>query len=330
MSGGYIPYRLRQNKSVERLAFVELLSRVNRHPNCQVRDYTYVGLGGTTLEDFRVLHSVFAIEQMISLENNPEVHRRQQFNKPHSCVDCKLQDVGEFVDTFVRESPTIAWLDYAEAAALPDQVAEFGVLLEGLEPYDIAKITLNAHAATWGRQALDEDAGDLHKRRYELLEQRLGQAFPSTMAEYEQMTENRFPEFVLHVVAKAANSAMEQKGDQAFLPLTAFSYADGQRMVTATGIVLDVGTETDFLDVTGLDDWPLRTADFTSPTTIHIPDLTMRERLFVDSLLPSADADTIRRTLGFDIEEHARTSREALRSYADFYRHVPFFSEIVT
>ena len=66
MSGGTVPYHLRQNKAIDRSLFIDLLARLNR---CRdISDYTYIGFGGPFLEDFKSVHSFTGISKMISIE----------------------------------------------------------------------------------------------------------------------------------------------------------------------------------------------------------------------------------------------------------------------
>ena len=65
-----IPYQLRQNKVVDRYAFVELLELINRFNN--ISTYKYVGFGSHSLEDFKYLHYKFGITKMVSLEQDKE------------------------------------------------------------------------------------------------------------------------------------------------------------------------------------------------------------------------------------------------------------------
>lgn len=78
MSSGSIPYHLRQNKTIDRYAFIELLSKLDKY--CDIDKYSYVGFGGHSLEDFKCIHSRFGITNMTSIENNQEVYNRQKFN----------------------------------------------------------------------------------------------------------------------------------------------------------------------------------------------------------------------------------------------------------
>lgn len=144
------------------------------------------------------------------------------------------------------------------------------------------------------------------------------------------MTETKFPE-ALHLVLKyAANLARRAQNDIYFQPLTAFSYKDNrQQMLTVTGIILERKEKQDFLEKTNIDTWELSNIDSEPPRRINVPDLTIKERLHIDSRLPNFEAKTIQDELGFLFDSKESVSLEMLKTYVLFYRHSPYFSRIV-
>ena len=64
MAGGFIPYHLRHNKSIDREVFLEGLSLLSK--KIDVKEYTYIGFGGPMLEDFRIMHSRTSLSNLIS------------------------------------------------------------------------------------------------------------------------------------------------------------------------------------------------------------------------------------------------------------------------
>lgn len=62
---------------------------------------------------------------------------------------------------------------------------------------------------------------------------------------------------------------------------------------------------------------------------ISVPDLTIRERILVDSLLPDYPIEKIQEELGFLFSSKPRESLKMLETYALFYRHAPQFSRIL-
>jgi len=327
MSGASIPYHLRANKAIDRYAFLELLSKIDRYSS--IFQYKYIGFGGHSLEDFKYIHSRFGLENMLSIEECADVYNRQKFNQPHNCIDCLLQSSSQFIDEFQRTQETIIWLDYMKAKELRKQIEEFQATISKLELLDIIKITVNSHAASYVPSNPSMTSSDLQKDRISYLKAVLGDIFPAAEVKENMMTEKRFPE-ALHLVLKyAANLAMLGQNDIYFQPLTAFAYADGQQMLTVTGIILEQNEKQGFLAKTNIDKWELSNIDWKSPRRINVPDLTIKERLHIDSRLPNSEAKTIQDELGFLFDNKKSVSLEMLETYVLFYRQSPYFSRIV-
>ena len=329
MSGASIPYHLRPNKAIDRYAFLELLLKVDRYINCDISQYKYVGFGGHSLEDFKYIHSRFAISNMVSIEEDAEVYSRQKFNQPHNCIDCLHKSSDDFLNEFQRTDPTIIWLDYVKPSKLREQIEEFQATLGKLDPLDIIKITVNSHAASYVPSDKKMDSSTLKNVRIEKLNTMLGEIFPSTDVTLDMMTERKFPEALCLVLKRAANLAMVGKSDIYFQSLTAFSYADGQQMLTVTGILLEKTKKQEFFDQTNIDKWKLSNINWKEPRRINVPDLTIKERLYIDSLLPNSQAKAIQDGLGFLFDSKESISIEMLETYILFYRQSPYFSRIL-
>ncbi|MCU0547173.1 MAG: hypothetical protein MUE44_34280 [Oscillatoriaceae cyanobacterium Prado104] len=329
MSGASIPYHLRANKAIDRYAFLELLSKIDRYS--RIEQYKYIGFGGHSLEDFKYIHSRFGICNMLSIEEDPDVYNRQKFNQPHSCIDCLQQPSSEFIDKFQRIQETMIWLDYVKPSELRKQIEEFQATISKLDILDIMKITVNAHPASYVPSQKGISSFKLQEDRINHLKKLLGDGdlFPSANVTEDMMTEKRFPEALCLVLKHAANLAMLGQSEIYFQPLTAFSYADGQQMLTVTGIILEQSITNDFWDTTKINKWELSNIDWKPPRRINAPNLTIKERLYIDSLLPNSEAETIQKELGFSFDSKSSESLEMLKTYVLFYRQSPYFSRIV-
>ncbi|WP_368860746.1 O-methyltransferase [Vibrio cincinnatiensis] len=123
-TGTSIPYHLRPNKAVERGLFIQSLRKINKYLN--ISDYRYIGFGGPFLEDFKALHHELKISDMVCIEVNENVRRRQQFNKPLSCIDfldraCSAKD---FINEHDFDKKSIVWLDFVSFKDLSHQLSD--------------------------------------------------------------------------------------------------------------------------------------------------------------------------------------------------------------
>lgn len=333
MSGGAVPYHLRQYKAVDRAVFVEVLHRVGRVTETALRDYKYVGFAGPFSEDFKIVHSQLGIARFCSIEADANVLPRQAFNSPLRGIEFRHCSSRDYVDQFNTNEPTITWLDYTNPAHTGDQLAEVQTLVGKLGDYDVLKVTFNASHTNLGPHGIDPVAIEQRiTRARERLADYLPPGFEVTA---EDVDKKGYPSLVLKGLELAILAGMNGQPKSLFQPITAFTYADSQhRMLTLTGILIPKGRRSRFVAETGLARWKLSTLKWeerTFPIDIVVPEMSLRERLFVDQQLPRrGSSGKIFRRLGFRLEAGGddRTVA-ALASYKNFYQYFPQFSRVL-
>jgi len=333
MSGGLVPYHLRPNKAVDRYLFVELLSKVNRVVS--IDSYTYVGFGGPFLEDFKLIHSYFGNKKMLSIEGNFNVWKRQTFNLPLTCIECFQQTSGDFIASYSIQGNAIIWLDYASPRELRVQVQEFESLLAKLQTYDVVKITLNANPDTLrardsiNKEGKRETTEERNTKRLQKLSGRLGEYLPQETTA-EMMTLDDLPQVLCRVIEFAANKALRGRSEEVFQPLTSFVYSDSaHQMLTITGIILPGNEVREFFRKTAIRKWRLSATNWRTIHKIRLPELTAREKLFIDKQLPKSTGRQIQKKLKFLFDEDEEKSLEIIKSYVTFYRHYPNYHRVV-
>src|SRR5712692_10042877 len=256
MRGGTsVPYHLRQNKHVERQLFVDLLNCIDRWR--PLRNYLYVGFGGIYFEDFKLLHSHFAMRKMLSIESEAWVLPRQKQNIPYGCIDHEHCDSGEFIRTVGKyrdrysADNLICWLDYASPTELASKLNDVKALLPSLMPNDILKITLVADPYTLATTA--KAGEDIHEKRLETLRQRLlGTQFLPDGLTAEQVREDSYPKVLLRSFRRVVAEAMKESSSLIFQPVGSYVYKYTTQMLTITGIVLERAQLDSFIEQTGL------------------------------------------------------------------------------
>jgi hypothetical protein len=324
MSASFIPYHLRQNKAIDRNLFVETLSMVNRY--FHVRNYEYISMGGPFLEDFKVVHAGTGIANMISLEEKQSVFARQQFNRPLSCIKLFNESSTSFITRYNFENPAIIWLDYTTPSRIARDLADAYDLVSKLKHGDVVKVTLNANANSIpapGAKQLE-----LAARRLEYLSQNLDDYLPSD-ADESMVTFENYPSLLFRIVQIVFDRALGTLGDEYFQPLTSYIYADGARMLTYCGIVLKREERASFLKATQFEKWNLSVVKKSEPIPISVPELSIKERMFLDSLLPKFSSQTLQKRLRHLIAELDTESLEGLENYVRYYKQFPYFSKIV-
>jgi hypothetical protein len=331
MSGSTIPYHLRQNKAVERNLFVELLARVGRVRN--ISDYEYIGFGGPFMDDHKALHTALRMVQMHSIERKENTFRRQKFNYPAKFIKTHCKESGEFFRTHnFCEKGTVVWLDYTSAEDLNEQLNEFHGVVAKLDTYDVAKITLNA--STTGLGPFPEIPETLKAaKRMGVLRDRIPNYVPADLAEKDLLTKN-YPSTLQTCVQNSLHDLCARNTELYFHPLSSFSYADGQLMLTITGMVFkahDDASAKKFIADSRLDHWPFANLTWAPPTPISMPALSAKERMKLDEFLPIDGstlinpAEHLKHHLGFN----PGANDEELANYAKYYRQYPHFSRVI-
>ena len=276
------------------------------------------------MEDFKYLHSTLRIKDMISLEGDSNVAKRQLFNQPLSCIEIRTQRSSDFLINHSFDRPSIVWFDYATPGDLAEQLGEVRQLVAMLTAGDVFKITLNANPESLGRPR----EGDLRAFRAERAQERLNEYAPAVI-DPDMVTAKNYPALLLHAIHSAAKKGVE--GDRRLFvqPLSSFAYRDGQQMVTATGILLNHADKDPFLQSTRLEHWAYKNFTWERATPISVPDLSAKERMHIESLLPDVDPSNIADQMGYYVGQDAEEAEALMRNFVTYYRLSPWFSRVL-
>jgi hypothetical protein len=331
MSGGNIPYQLRPNKHVERILFVEILAKIILNES---EKYAYISMGGPQLEDDRLIHQSLGITHLYSFEENPTVFQRQLFNLRPSCVECIQKPIDYLVDSFdnfindnnLDDKNLVVWLDYTVPNKRREQLIQYHTLLSKLQEQDIVKITINANPATLGERYRNETEKDLLSRRFEKLQTEIGDYLPpDTVA--EDMTGNRLAPILCKAIEIAAEKGTSNYSRLTPLLLSLFSYQDGNHlMATATVRLTKVADAQNYKNSLR---WDYSPNSWDDVRKINIPSLTAKERLEIDSKLPTSDFQALHSGLPFQLDTDVDVSLELLKEYANHYTRYPSYFQVI-
>lgn len=334
MSGRDVPYQLRINKYVERQLFLDAIDyvRVWNGPS----SYVYVSMGGKFLEDFRQVNERFAIEHMVSLEGDQETYRRQVFNNPLGFIECRHEMTSDFIPDFENFAAKhegrkfIVWLDYAVANSRREQLQEYEELIAKLAPGDVVKITLNANPESKYKRS--------DFARNSLFYENVIRYFQDELEEYlpkgrDSLTNQAFKisSFPKLLAACIENAGLRHASSFGFfpIPLLACRYSDGpHQMMTVTAVIADEAIEKTICDDKGFLEWEFRAKNWKDVREISLPELSIRERLWINSESESKNPSEIHDSLGFQLGEDDSKSKGLIRRYLSHYRRYPSFVRV--
>lgn len=323
--GGQPFYHLRPNKNIDRSLFLQTLIGLNRV--FQMSEYQYIGFGSFLFDDFKAIHDTLNIREMISLEIDPIEYKRAEYNLPYKCISVQNMSSTDYLAGLLLKDTdhSIFWLDFVSPKELGLQLADFTSLLEKLNPGDIIRITLNAKP-----DCLELIKGDRqdNAQRLATLRSRVREEYLPPVLSEDHVSTKMYPLTLLEILKTAAMRALvDDPPDRAnfLFPLFSCVYADGQQMLTFTGIVLDSHDMEEEIR-TALTHFPHNTFLWDNPCHIEIPALTVREITELNKLLPNPDVrEEILHEFPFIFN---RSDPNVLNSYVSYYKYYPKFHQI--
>lgn len=318
-------YHLRPNKSIDRNLFGQTLLGLSRI--CPISEYCYTGFGSYLFDDFKLFHETLNISKMISLERDPVEYERAKFNKPYNCIDILNTGSTDYLSDLMLEDEThnIFWLDFVTPGELGVQLADYATLLNLLNPFDIVRITLNANPNSLGKS---DNPSQVQAVRLQALKDRIPDRYlPHDISESD-VTRPKYPLTLLKILKAVTMECLEDKPPYSpnfLFPLFSTVYADGQQMLTFTGIVLDSHEDEQHIrDV--LSEYGHNTFSWDILSRIEIPALSVREISAINQLLPSDNAQQqLIEKFPFIFSSKDHSSADC---YVAYYKHYPNYHQV--
>lgn len=330
MTGSLLPYHLRPHKAVDRRLFIDLLARIERWR--PLHDYVYLSMGAYPLEDHKLVHRILGLKRLIAFDYDDAVVARQKFNRPLQTCHCIKEKSGDVIRTlddilqrfnFSDASGLICWLDYTSPKKIGEQLQEFQALLDKSVIGDVVRVTVNAHPHELNEQqnVAPVPVEEKREKQFGTLKKRIGDFLPST-ASAADMTPIGLARVLSEAFGAAALGALPVTGGKVFRPLSIVRYADGQQMLSITGVVGSRADEGEMLSRLSLDSWPFASHSWSDIHQLVVPDLTVRERLFLEREVTTRPAEEIIQSLGFEQAGEIAIS-DFIDSYKNYYRFYP-------
>ncbi|MBS4036489.1 MAG: hypothetical protein KGZ85_18650 [Ignavibacterium sp.] len=305
------PYHLRLNKAIDRFILIDTIIKLERINGLALANYTYYGLGGPYLEEFRILSELCPEMRMVSIEKDLDTLKRQRFHLPCKTLKLKNTDMKSFLINYdPRDEKSIFWLDYTNFNL--SAIEDFQIILGKVATNSIVKITL---------QAMPKDY--IGEEKAETFRMEFGEFMPDPSID-PPLYKKDFAKLLQDMLQIATQQILPANLDTVYQPLTSFYYADGANMFTLTGIVCKRSERKNIRNL--FKNWRFANLNWAQPKHIDIPFLSTKERLHLQKHLPVKQKNTGRRlmqALGYKIDKN--TSAQLMKQYADFYRYYPYF-----
>lgn len=330
-----VNYALRPHKFVDRRVFVEVLNRYSGFN--PLNQHVYVGLGSFAMEDHKMINASFGIKTLISLEIDPDVLKRQIFNVPLTCIKPTSYSTADFIvkrDAIFRDvkvdpsSRSIIWFDMTDLESIRAHLNAFGDLIRGSEPGDVIRITVDVDAKTLARKRDDETLDESQRRQFDALRELLGEQLQPGASPKDIGKPLGISRLVLYAFELVAEDA-SRLGNWKFIPLSLTTYADGHRMLSVTGAVVEEAKAQTCLDHMDLGSVPGGATGWDNLVNIQIPQLTVWEKLSIDRKINSvAPKKLAADEIQFRLHETISTVK-LLEGYQTFQRFYPTFRHVL-
>ena len=341
VSGANAPYRLRAHKGIERNLFVEILKIIDGAAVVNLIEYRYVGFAAASLEDFKSFHYDLGIIDMHSIEMDKFAITRQIFNNPfHFLLPHEKASTKYIVEDYEMGHSHVVWLDYVNTD-FKQQFQDLELVAAKMQSLDILKVTFNVQSINFiqannitsstdpDKLAADNDWKAILK-------------FLKDHTAYQFYIPNRiknkdikgFSELVRAMAVRAIKRGLSKNTNKAlkFNHISAFDYADGQKMTTLTGVI---ASSTSFRTLTRqskLTSWAFyrkqtHGSEMIEAKTILVPDMTVSERILIEKKLPSSNIQQTAKDLPF---QYAKSSHHValIEGYQMFYKYLPYYGKI--
>lgn len=227
-SGRYIPYSIRHAKQTERLLILDCL-RLAEGLGYPGSGYRYVGMGAAHYYDFRLLHRMLGINQMINLEQDAKFQARVAHNKPFGFIRIKNMSSSSFLAYDERTStPDVYWFDY-DGGLAKTQIGDIVSVSDRAAPGDFLFVTVPGVPS--GKM---QEMGSV--ARFEHLEE----MFDDLTGELtvEMCSNKNFPWAILAILRGAFRNAFSFK-PFSFVPLMQVTYRDSLLMCSYGGMIVE-------------------------------------------------------------------------------------------
>jgi hypothetical protein len=309
----FISYDLRPAKQSERRILVDIL-KIGGDCGLPIDTYRYVGMGANRFYDFLLLHKYLGISNMTSLEHNPEMFKRAEFNVPYGFIQVQQKTAAQFIAGDDAVPPSIYWLDY-DGGIGDSIIGDISSFSTKLKVGDFCFVTVAG-----GIPRVLEKLNDTERLAW--LQDSLGDV--SGTLTTQDVERANFHQGVHKLLITAFKNAFAPRREGKFVPLLQVAYSDSVMMVTVGGAFLADGIAVDYRGRIKRA-LPFLTTDGPVMYRIKSLALTERERVLFDRAVTSSPKRRIERnalkTLGFKDAE--------LAAYKDLVRYFPRYVETI-
>ena len=303
-----VAYDLRPSKQVERRILLDFFRRLAGY-GVAVEKFRYTGMGSIHFVDHILFHKFLGIDKLVSVEGDDEIETRVNFNRPFDNIELEIMQIGNYIPQLSSDEKHIVWLDY-DYRLSRDMLNDVTSCANQLPVDSFILVTVDVEPAKNSNGSADNFL------YYKNIANELW--MPSWVE--RDFANSKLHLRVLYLLAQAFREGVAGRSGVEALPCFSFVYADGHQMATL-GVQLGGETQAKKLESIKNDGATYLVLDFNDdPFRIDVPVLTRRERLYLESVMPSKDYGKV---------GAAGLSKEDFDNYGKIYRFFPSYGELL-
>lgn len=276
---------------------------------CRLKEYRYVGMGSIYFVDFMLMHRLFGMRKLLSVELDTTAERRVRFNNPFADVKIRIGSIGDALPTLDRDERHVVWLDYDHRLTTTD-IEDLLLAAQVLSKQSIVMMTTDVEPPS------DGSGPNEWMARYKEV---AGDFLPFDIT-LEDFRRSSLAHTNARILANVIRQGVVARPNVSFLPMFSFAYADGHEMLTVGGMIGDADDERKLYSTGASAEEFIRKSLDDPPYVIEVPRLTRKERIALDQHMPCAD--------GWVPKEFEITAEE-IRNYRSIYRYYPMYGELM-
>lgn len=313
-SGSKVNYSVRTSKSIERKMMCEMIACLNASS-----EYRYVGMGAKYFTDFILMHKLFGITDMVSLETcrSESEKRRFEFNKPFNCIDLVFKNTTEWLNSGEydwKSKECIVWFDY-DGGLCKNQINDVALCVKKLKSISLVFVStsvqfINDIKNLSPNEKLSEFCKIISEEEYTKhlsVKDVAGKSMYNTIASiFNIAIEKTVSDYNKIVTRPEKHINVEQ--------VAFFKYADSYTPMITLGWVVYNDVDKDTVDGLGIRDLPFFIPKGNNPYSIDVPNLTYKELALLNRNMPNVE---------YPIEDAEFFSEEEINNYKKIYRYYP-------
>ncbi len=313
-----INYALRPAKAAERKMLCDLIRRLDAFG--KVDNYRYIGFGSVYFADFQLLHQIFGISDMVSIEREVEKERRFEFNKPFRCIQLQMGDSGAILPQLDWGKRVIVWLDY-DGKLSASVLADVATVCSKARSGSLVLVSVNVQPEATATSTFREQ----EEQRLQTFKEAVGPGNVPLGLSGADLRGPKLAEVCRRVISNTIRQELASRngplGEQdriQYRQLINFRYADGAKMLTVGG-VLYATREEGLATSCSFSALPFVRAS-EDACEIRAPRLTPKEVRHLNAQLPHLPADQL---------EVPGVPEVDIKDFAAIYRYYPTFGEVL-